>query len=66
MLDTGLSVIMIVIIITITITMIVIKATELQIFPPARTANVGKSHKEEGRNQLFCPLGRIAAVFFLT
>ena len=58
MLDTGLSVIMIVIIITITITMIVIKATELQIFPPARTANVGKSHKEEGRNQLFCPLGQ--------
>lgn len=61
MLDTGLSVIMIIVIIT--ITMIVIKATELQIFPSARTANVGENHKEEGRNQLFCPLGRIAAVF---
>ena len=43
MLDTGLSVIMIVIIITITMT--VIKATELQIFPSARTANVGKNHR---------------------
>ena len=60
MLDVCLSMVMIMII---TITMIVIKATELQMFPSARTANVGKSHKEKGRNQLFCPLGRIAAVF---
>lgn len=54
MLDTGLSVIMIVIIIT--ITMIVIKATELQIFPPARTANVGKSQKRKAETSCFALL----------
>lgn len=61
MLDVGLGMIMIVIIIN--ITMIVIRATEQQTVPSARTANVGKSHKEKGRNQLFCPLSRIASVF---
>lgn len=55
MLAIGISTIMTIIII------IIIKATELQTFPSARIANVWKIHKGSSRNQLLCPLGRIAA-----